>query len=418
MSDYKPEIIYDPIIWNGNPGTVSGSTSFGYFDDDPLFQRDAVNFAKWASRRLGYPMIDVEADSGSFYTSFEDAIMEYSSQVHEFTIRENMMSLIGTPNSKTDPEYIDYTNRPAPANLQRVLTISEQYGSEAEVGGAVTWRKYPVPLVKGVQEYDLNSIIGSDPSGSNGNAIEIKRIYHYEPIAYGYGLGGTMTGAGLTPAAGQSVLQEFGWEGMMYGGVATGLSYTVMPVYEDLLRMQAVELNNQIRRSGYGFEVRNNRITILPIPKENGTLWVDYIYKMDRLDGSPNFLSGSGYYGSGSSQSSVTSNMGNAPYQYMVYSTINDPGRRWILKYALSNIKSIVGEARSKYQTIPIPNGEVSLNGDSMKQEAIAEKEQLVTQLRESLERTSPQNQWQIQADSADAERRVLSHIPVGIYIG
>jgi len=35
--------------------------------------------------------------------------------------------------------------------------------------------------------------------------------------------------------------------------MAPGIRYMMIPVFEDLLRMQAIELNDQIRRSGYGF---------------------------------------------------------------------------------------------------------------------------------------------------------------------
>ena len=42
-----------------------------------------------------------------------------------------------------------------------------------------------------------------------------------------------------------------------------GTSYQLRPVYEDVLRMQAIELNDQIRRSGYSFELINNKIRLL-----------------------------------------------------------------------------------------------------------------------------------------------------------
>jgi hypothetical protein len=44
---------------------------------------------------------------------------------------------------------------------------------------------------------------------------------------------------------------------------------------------------------------------------------------------------------------------------------------------------------RQKYSTIPIPGGEVTLDGSELRSEASAEKETLITQLRENLEGTS-----------------------------
>ena len=121
----------EPILWDGNPGVVSGSTLFGYFDTSSEFQRDAPISANWAARRLGYPSIDIEMDSGSFYVCFEEAILEYSSQVQTFTIRENMLSLLGTSNDESSATYVNYTNKPVTPNLQNIITISDEYGAEA-----------------------------------------------------------------------------------------------------------------------------------------------------------------------------------------------------------------------------------------------------------------------------------------------
>ena len=66
----------------------------------------------------------------------------------------------------------------------------------------------------------------------------------------------------------------------------------------------------------------------------------------------------------------------NAPYEFHSFSTINDVGKRWIMKYYLSLCKEMLGAVRAKYQSIPIPGGETSLDGDALRSEASAEKEQ------------------------------------------
>lgn len=408
----------EPILWNGNPGPVSGSTLFGYFDTSSQFQNDAPRAAQWAAKRLGYPSVDIEIDSGSFYSCYEEAVLEYSAQVQQFTIRENMLALLGTSNDLTNTNYVNYTNKPVPVNLDRIIIIADGYGAEVGVGGNVTWHKAMVYLSESVQDYDLNFLIAS--ASASNKAIEIKRVYHNEPVAYGYGLSGVYNAPGVLGTAGQAgtygLLGNFGWEGLAAGGVATGLSYTLMPVYEDLLRMQAVEFNFQMRRSGYSFEIRNNQLRIFPVPLADQILWVEYVFKEDKIYGSQNDLTDS-YYNQGSG-SSVTTNIGDAPFTIMQYDTINGPGKRWILKYFLACCKETLGDIRSKYQTIPIPGSEVTLNGDSLKQEAQQEKEQLITLLREDLERTSTQTQMQIQAENAENLLNTLNKIPQGLYIG
>ncbi len=82
-------------IWNDQPGIVSGSTPFGYYDDDPEFVTDCKKFSKFAARRLGYPVMDVELQSGSFYSAYEEAIMEYAYHVNNYKIRDNLLALKG-----------------------------------------------------------------------------------------------------------------------------------------------------------------------------------------------------------------------------------------------------------------------------------------------------------------------------------
>lgn len=372
--------ISEPIIWTGVALSPVGRTSLGYFDSDSQFVTDAPRIASWCARRLGYPIIDIEMSDVNFYDCFEGAIAEYSAQVHQFTIRENMFNLMGSPLTGSQ-NYLNYTNRIVPANINRVIQISEGYAAESGVGGNVTWKKGHINVSPGIQDYDLDALWAKDVE--SGEAIEIKRIYHNEPVAFGFGLGGSMNypgtmGQGGGAAAGMPVLQEFGWAGLV-PGLATGLTYTIMPIYEDLLRMQAVEFNNQMRKSGYGFELRNNKFRIFPIPQVAFTVWFEYVLKGEKIYGS----APSGSTLSQMSKTNVTTNIGNAPYSYMQYSTINEPGKRWILKYTLASSKETLGMIRGKYSTIPIPGSEISMDGDSLRQESITEKENLITELRE-----------------------------------
>jgi hypothetical protein len=54
---------------------------------------------------------------------------------------------------------------------------------------------------------------------------------------------------------------------------------------------------------------------------------------------------------------------------------------KWIKNYTLSISKYMLGEARSKFNTIAGPQGGSTLNGDALKQEASAELEKLDQEL-------------------------------------
>ena len=77
-------------IWPGSGSAVSGSTPFGLYDTDTTFQTDAPKFAKWCAKRLGYPITAVELQDTQFYTCLEESVSEYSAQVNQFNIKDNL----------------------------------------------------------------------------------------------------------------------------------------------------------------------------------------------------------------------------------------------------------------------------------------------------------------------------------------
>ena len=57
-----------------------------FYDSDTSFQTDAVTTADWCAKRLGYPLIDIELQQANFFTAFEEAVNEYSTQLYNFQI--------------------------------------------------------------------------------------------------------------------------------------------------------------------------------------------------------------------------------------------------------------------------------------------------------------------------------------------
>jgi hypothetical protein len=164
----------------------------------------------------------------------------------------------------------------------------------------------------------------------------------------------------------------------------------------------------------------NNKIKIFPYPTREFKLWFEYIVEKDRTeaiyDGMP--YSSSVYYQQSSSSSPVVSDYSNAPYTLIPYSNINSVGRQWILKYFLALCKEVLGAIRQKYQTIPIPGSEVTLDGSELRSEATAEKEALITQLRENLEETTRSKMLEKQANEVEQLQKTLASVPLFIYIG
>ena len=177
-------------------------------------------------------------------------------------------------------------------------------------------------------------------------------------------------------------------------------------MYADILKIQAIEFNDQIRKSAYSFELRNNKIRIFPNPETTYNLWFQYIVKKDRDTTLQGVTEG------------VITDVSNAPYNNMEFNEINDVGKQWIKKYGLALCKELLGTIRSKYASLPIPNAETTLDGDTLRNEATAEKEVLMTQLREMLEQTSRRALLEADKDEAQYLNEKLAKVPYPIYIG
>ena len=379
------------VIWQGSSSFASGQTPFGLYDSDSSFSSDADKFADWCATRLGYPIMSVELQSGSFYACFEESVTEYSAQVNQFNIKDNLLHLTGQATGS------NVTHKRVTPTMGRSVFLSKQYGTEAGVGGNVDIKKTSITISSGSQEYDLNSLI---VDGSGSGSIEVKRVYYegtpamqrfFDPYA--------TTGYGTL-----NMVEGFG-----FGDYSPAVSFTLMPLFEDLLRVQAIELNDSIRKSAYSFTLVNNKLRIFPDPEESSTLYFDYVNTSDRDN--PLFTEYSG-------SADVVSDFSNVPYDNMQYQFINDVGKQWIRKYGLALCKELLGIIRSKYASIPIPNADTTLDGDTLRAEAAAEKEALMTQLREMLEQTSRRALLEADKDEAEFLQEKLNKVPYPIYVG
>jgi len=381
------------VIWQGSSSFQSGDTPWGLYDSDNEFTSSADKFADWCARRLGYPIMSVELQSGSFYACFEESVTEYSAQVNQFNIKDNLLHLTGQATGSNN----NVTHKRVTPTMGRSVFLSKQYGTEVGVGGDVPYHTGSLTVESGSQLYDLDKI-WTDVSASE--AIEIKRIFYeadpamqrfYDPYATtGYG---TM-----------NMVEGFG-----FGDYSPAVSFTLMPLFEDLLRVQAIEMNDAIRKSAYSFELRNNKLRIFPNPEEDRTLHFEYVKVSERDNPLITQYSGS---------ADVVSDFSNVPYDNMEYQFINDVGKQWIRKYGLALCKELLGIIRSKYAAIPIPNAETTLDGDALRAEAAAEKEALITQLREILEQTSRKALLEADKDEAQHLQEKLNKVPYPIYIG
>ena len=378
-------------IWTGSSSFDASLTPFSFYDTEDSFQTDAVTTADWCAKRLGYPLVDVELQAANFFTCFEEAINEYGAQLYNFQIINNFQTLEGNATGS------NFNNQLITPNLGGVVNISEQYGNEVDGGGGdYEVQTGSLDVSVGQQRYDLLSAIGSTISGSE--AVYIKRIKHYQPAAinrYFDPYAGTGTGI-------QSLMQSFG-----FGNMSPGVNFMLMPLSFDIQKIQAIELNDTIRKSGYHFNIEANRyLKLFPIPNRAYRLHFEYVVQSVANDPTKN------------SADNLITDISNVPYSNPTYTYINEPGRQWIRRYALALAKEMLGSVRGKYQSLPIPGETTTLDYTRLLTEAKDEKTSLIEELKTLLEETTRLKQLERKNQEAQQTQETYYKVPYHIYIG
>ena len=373
-------------IYPGSSSFFPGETPFGFYDFDPQFQTDADKVTTFCARRLGYPIMDVELQDLNFYAAFEEAITTYGNELYAFQLRDNLLNVIGSSTSS------NMNHAVATPSMAGVIRLSQQYGSEAGVGGNITWYSGSFKTTAGIQDYDFNLwAIENNLTGG----MEIKRVFWQPPPAVNqvYNLS-VFSGLGGVPAVGAYGL--FGSTGFL-----------MYPTSLLLQSAQAVEMQNDISLAGYTFELINNKLRIFPIPPhDEDHIWFQYISIEERNNSVI-----------GQAPGQVT-NASNANFTNPVYSQINSIGRQWIFKYAAATCKEILAYVRGKYETVPVPGSEVRLNAADLLADARTEKATLIETLKATMQTASLTNQLQLQATQTQYINDALQKVPMLIYVG
>ena len=379
------------------------ATPFGIYDNDTDFKTDAPKTAVWVAKRLGYPIVNIELDNQQIWACFEESVSEYSAQVNQFNLRNNLDILRGQPKGKVtnfSQTLVDGSYLPT------TIRMAQQYGTLAGVGGSTAIKKAYVNLTSSVQVYNLMSgaidvETGRDFSQmfSGSSTIDVTRVYHeaipaitrfFDP--YSVGAQGTL-----------NLISELG-----FGNYSPAAQFLMMPLYEDVLRMQQIEFNDHIRKSAHTFNIVDNKLEIFPIPTGTGMTRVYFEYmSRDEFE-----------HDSQTIQADSLSDYSDIPYNFIQYSDINDVGKQWIRKYTLALTKELLGAIREKYSSVPIPDGEIQLDGAALRAEAQVEKDTLIEQLRENLNEMSRKNVMENKTHESNHHQEMLRKVPLKLYVG
>jgi len=393
-------------------------TSFGFFDTDASFQVEADSMVTFVKRKLGDDVLSVELTKKEIWTCFEEACLEYARAVQELKIVSQLANVLGQPTGSTD-----MTNKYPQQNLEFLLRLSDAYAMASYVGGNYDYTLGFIQLIPGKQDYnlytDLHATINWSPlqgscysqdlgllvdtltTGSRGK-LRVMEVFHFEPLA------------AQTFLLNASNITNFLATNFNYESYVNSTVFYVLPVFEDVVRRGMLKEAFRVRRSNYSYEVIGGNIRIYPQPQSydnfnvsDGPYGLGNLYvRVSTMPGvfDPDFEDDSIYGISGPE---------NVPFSILPFSTITQPGRQWIRQYTLALAREILGLNRSKFDTIPIPNADLKLNGDALVSAGREDQEKLKTQLKEFLDKLTYEKLLEAQANIGEAMQKMLRYTAI-----
>jgi len=368
-------------------------TPFGFFNDDADFQKDADSLVLFVKRKLGDDILSVELTKKQMWACFEESVLKYGSLINEYQTKSQLSNLMGmSTGSNVEQKYAHET-------LDFIMRVAEPYAQDAGIGGSYNTVSGSLNLTASVQDYDIyrdlkdsdgNLIFSSSLNNNGAGKMKVFQVYHFSPqAAYRFF---------DTTSAINYLNNEFSFESFTPETV-----FYVLPVFEDVLRGGMMDLSNRVRRSNYSYRTQGTQIRIFPTPASGSTkLWLRVGFGSDPFKPA---------YNDGTIDGVAT--ISNIPYGNIPYNTINSMGRQWIYQFTLALSKELLGLVRSKFVTVPIPGGDLQLNGDNLVSNGREEQEKLLTHMSELLDGLTYDKMIEGEATKAENLRNVLKHVPI-----
>lgn len=380
--------------------TVLNPTPFGFFDSDTQFQTEADGMVTFVKRKLGDDLLSVELTKKQIWACFEEAFLEYGKITNEYQAKSQLHNFLGAQTGTLSGGENKYPRQ----TLEFFLRQAEPYSMEASMGGSYSAVSGSIMLEKGKQDYNLlkelvdgtGTPLVSSSLNTLGSRMKIMEVFHFSPqAAYRF----FDTTSALNYLNNEFAFESFTPETVFY----------VLPTFEDVLRGGMLKLSNKLRRSNFSYKIVGQNLRIYPMPTRESvqgtpSLWIRVQFSSDPLN--PNT-------GINDKTINGVSNSSNIPFGNLSYTHVNSIGRQWTRQYCLALSTELLGKIRGKLKSIPIPGGDVTLNGDDLSSQGREDKEKLITQLREMLETMTYNKLLEKEVESSENLMKLLSKIPI-----
>jgi len=337
---------------------------------------EGADIVKWIRYRMGEPKIVAEIDNVQIFSAFEESNIEYGATINRYQATNWLSNIYGL---NRDFSTQNLTDKLPHNTLDYLMRLASPFASEANVGGYQNERRAYCSFASTDQEKNLltdftdvsadTSVLSYITTLSAAN-IQVRRVYHSPPSSvYRY----------YDPYSSANVLSQE----MNYESFSTESLFYVMPIYADVLRAGMLETNDTVRRSGFSYQVVGPKLRLYPQPVNTVKVYIDYTTEMDPYN--PDFKNPE----IGDPSITGITSIHNIPFTDINFNNINSTGKRWIRQYTLALSMETLGRIRRKYASIPIPNGEVNLDGDALVGEGQEKQLALMDELKSDLEKVN-----------------------------
>ena len=397
----------------GSTDDVVAALPFTVYSDSAAFISGAADQVAYVYKKLGGDVLDIEIKTGNVYTAYQEAVLEYSYLINSHQAKNVLSDMLGATTSSFDEDGeisggASDASRDFPNfGFAYARRVAEGVSTEAGVGGFLTEYSASFKLEPNVQQYDLQSIVQTSSSLTssdyyneiNNKKVLIRNVYYKSPRVmwrfFGY-YGGLNVVGNLST----------------YGQYADDTTYEVIPTWQNRLQAMSFEDNVNVRFSHYSYELHNNFLKIYP-PPGSSVSSDDYIWFTFTVDKDANAVDETRDRGV-----KGVNNMNTLPFANIPYENINSVGKQWIRRYALALCKEILGQVRSKFATIPIPNDSVTLNGPDLVSQAREEQQNLKTELKELLDQLTYGALAESDTTIVENSQKLFQNVPNAIFVG
>lgn len=411
----------------GSAADVNSGCPFGIYSDPSAdlysanFISGAVDQVTYTYRKLGGDILDLEILPKNVYSAYEESVLEYSYIMNIHQAKNILSDALGNTTGSFDSDGTlisgslktslsgTHINLKYPKfDFGYARRIAETISGEAFVGGNDTVYSASFSISDGIQDYNLQSIVsassaagGVDFAGLVGDKkILIKKVFYKTPSAmwrfYGFGYGGLSVAGNLGD----------------YGMFSDSSTFEVVPVWQQKAQAMAFEDAIYTRCSHYSYEIHNNNLRLYPRPFSSNSpskFWIQFVIPGDAWTEDTDSVN-HGIDG--------VNNIGTLPFGNIPFESINAIGKQWVRRFALSLTKEILGQVRGKFQTLPIPNNNVTLNAEALLAQAKEEQDNLRKELIETLDKLTYASLVEQDAKLIEDSSKIYEKVPMRVYVG